>query len=270
MSKNKSNFQGVLIGYIELFKYLFSYHKITHLLNVPLSTNMIIVILGSIGVLRNVMEYYIAGKLARGWFLLTPDVFLTMFIFPIFLCFFATTLLHFFSNRLNLNVKIKEILSVLFFLQIVHLIIPFFDGLAPICHNLLYVDFRCLPIIFNIPELLYIKLIFSPLALTPFILFVTTYSSLGIALAWMFVGFILIKLYLKHFKFPVIKSVLALSITFYIVYLCVYVLYHFFINEVILGSNYMYGLFFVFMSIPSVMYVKMLLKEKITKKVTKL
>ena len=213
----------------------------------------VIFILGLIGVTRNILEVYIGGKWARAWFSLKPDVLFTMFFFPIFLCFFSITLLHFFSNHLGLKINIREILSVLFLLQVLHLFIPFFDGLA----HLYNIPFRLL-----VSGPLYIKLIFSPIAFTPLILLFTWPTSLGINIVWFFVSFILIKTYIKKFGFPVLKSVLALSFTFYLVYMSVYPVYLFFLNEVLIGSSWMFGLFFMFMSIPSIMYVKTLLEKE--------
>lgn len=208
----------------------------------------VIFILGLIGVTRNILEVYIGGKWARAWFSLKPDVLFTMFFFPIFLCFFSITLLHFFSNHLGLKISIKKILSVLFLLQVLHLFIPFFDGLA---------DFYNIPYRLYFDSYLYAKLIFSPVAFTPLILLFTWPTSLGIDIVWFFASFILLKLYLKHFKFPIFESLLALGITFYVVYMSIYPVYFFFINESVIGSNYMFGLFFMFMSIPSVIYVRM-------------
>lgn len=212
---------------------------------------ILIIILGFIGIFRNILEVLLGGEWARAWFTLKPDVLFTMFFYPIFLCFFSATLLHFFSNQLGLKVSMKKIISILFLLQILHLAVPFFDGIA---------DLYNIPYRINFNSSLYKKLIFSPLAFTPLILLFTWPTSLGIDIAWFFVAFILLKLYLKHFKFPIFKSLIALGVTFYLVYMSIYPVYLFFINESIIGSNYMFGLFFMFMSIPSVIYVKTLLK----------
>jgi len=252
MNKYLLKAKNILNGYLELFRYLFSY-KINEVFKINISTNTTIIFLGLIGLLRNVSEVILGGRWARAWFALKPDVLFTMFFYPIFLCFFSTTLLHFFSNKLGLKVKIKEVLSVLLLLQIMHLFIPLFDGIADL---------------YNIPYRIYFsgsfyqQLIFSPLAFTPLIILFTWPTSLGIDIAWFFVSFILLKLYLKHFKFPIFKSLIVLGISFYIVYMSIYPLYFFFINEGIIGSNYMFGLFFMFMSIPSVMYVKMQLETE--------
>jgi len=245
-----SEIKSLLRGWIELFKYFFQ-PRIKYLLEISLSTDLILIILGFIGISRNILEVLLGGEWARAWFALKPDVLFTMFFYPIFLCFFSATLLHFFSNQLGLKVSMKKIISILFLLQILHLVIPFFDGIADI-YNIPY------RINFNIS--LYKKLIFSPLAFTPLILLFTWPTSLGIDIAWFFITFILLKLYLKHFKFPIFESLIALGISFYLVYMSIYPIYLFFINESLIGSNYMFGLFFMFMSIPSVIYVKTLLK----------
>ena len=251
MNKNILKIKNTLQGYLELFTYLFS-SKNKHLLNTHLNLIIMIIILGLIGLSRNFLEVWIGGDWARAWFALTPDVFLTMLFYPIFLCFFPTTLLYFFSRLFKLKVNIKAILSLLFFIQIIHLIIPFFDGLANVYN---------IPFNFEVSSTIYTKLIFSPVALTPLILFFTKPTSFGIDIVWIFLSFIFLKLYLKHFRFPVIESLSVLIITFYITYMSIYPTYYFFLNESIIGSNYMFGLFFMFMSIPSIIYVKTLLKR---------
>jgi hypothetical protein len=246
-----SKFKDLIKGYFELFGYLFSSKK-KHFLNLKMNLFPVMLLLGLIGVLRNILEVYIGGEWAREWFALTPDIFLTMFFYPIFLCFFSATLLHFFSNRLGLKIKMNYIFSVLFFIQITHIFIPFFDGLAEIFS---------IPYNIVLPSATYANIIFTPLALSPLIIFFTKPTSLGIDIVWIFVTFILIKLYWKEFKFSKLKSLLVLSITFYIIYISIYPTYYFFLNEMIIGSNYMFGLFFIFISIPSVMYVKSFLKN---------
>lgn len=208
-----------------------------------------VIILGTIGVSRNILEVAIGGEWARGWFDLTPDVFFTMFFYPIFLCFFSTTLLHFFSHLLGLKVEINKLFIIIFFLQFLHLFIPFLDGVA---------DFYNLPYRLDFNVAIYKKLIFSPLALTPLILFFTWPTSFGIDIAWVLVSIVFLYFYIKRLDLSVVKSLGALSLTFYIVYMSIYPIYFFFINEGIVGSNYMFGLFFMFMSIPSLMYVKMM------------
>jgi len=249
MRKN-FNIKKFFNGFGELFKYLYS-SKIKDSFNLDLKILPAIILLGAIGIGRNILEVMIGGDWARKWFAYTPDVYFTMFFYPIFLCFFSVTLLHFFSNKFGLKIKIIPLFSIMFFMQVVHLIIPFFDGLA----HVFDIPFR---IWFS--DNIYKILIFSPLALTPLIILFTYPTSLGIDVVWFFVTFVLIKMYIKKFKFPMIKSLAALAISFYITYMSIYPIYYFFINEGIIGSNYMFGLFFLFMSIPSIIYVAIMKK----------
>jgi hypothetical protein len=251
MNKIIFEIKNLLGSFLELLQYLFS-DKIRGILNSEINVCSMFIILGIIGLFRNILEVALGGQWARAWFSLKPDVLFTMFFYPVFLCFFSTTLLHFFSNQFGLKIKIRQIVSVLFLLQIVHLFIPLFDGLA---------DFYNIPCRLYYDTILYKKLIFSPLALTPLILLFTWPTSLGIDIAWLFVSFILLKVYLKQFKFPVFESLAVLTISFYIIYMSIYPIYFFFINETIIGSNWMFGLFFIFMSIPSAIYVKTASKE---------
>jgi hypothetical protein len=207
--------------------------------------------LGLLGIIRNLLEVYIGGTWANLWFALTPDIFFTMFVYPIFLCFFSTTLLYSFSRLLKLKIRLKELLSLCFLLQVTHLLIPFFDGLAHWLH---------IPHSYLFPVSTYRILIFTPLAVTPLIIFFTRPTSLGIDLTWLLVTFIQIKLFLRHYRFPRLRSLIVLGLSFYTLYISIYPNYSFFLNERIIGSNFAFGFFFLFMSIPSVMFVSTVLK----------
>jgi hypothetical protein len=257
--------RNLFSGYIDVFRYLFN-SKAKAFLNHEMISSpysgwsfpLMILILGIIGVLRNVLEIWIGGAWAREWFSWSPDIMLTMFFYPIFLCFFASVLLHFLLGLFKIRIRFTELFLVMFFLQISHLAIPFLDGLGEWLH---------LPYHFIITDSTYAKLIFTPLGLTPLIILFTWPTSLGIDVIWFFVSIFLIKLFVKHFNFKSglkshLKIAVPLALTFYIVYLSIYPLYYFFINENIIGSNYMFGLFFLFMSIPSVVYAKSCLESE--------
>jgi hypothetical protein len=225
--------------------------KIKNISETPLLSRVLV--LGLIGVGRNVLEVLIGGEWARAWFSLSSDLFFTMFFYPVFLCFFGSMVLHFFSRRFGLDIKMKKIFSVLFFLQLVNLLIPVLDGLA----GRYAIPFR----LSFIEPLPYVKLIFSPLAFTPLILLFTWPTSLGIDIAWFLTAIVLLNLYIRRLKLPLLRSLLALCISFYTVYMSIYPVYLFFLNEVVRGSNYMFGLFFLVVSVPSVIYVEKMKKR---------
>lgn len=233
-----SEYSGIL-----KFPFLFSLNLS---LNFEPKLSIALFILGSIGILRNFLEVFIGGAWANEWFALTPDIFFTMFFYPIYLCFFPTMILYLISKLLKLDIQISKLFSLFFLLQISHLFIPFFDCLGDKCQ---------IPHSYLIQTPTYIKMIFSPLAFTPFIMFFTRPTSLGINITWFFITFILIKLYIKQFKQPVLRSLLALGFSFYILYISIYPNYSFFLNERQIGNNYLFGLFFMLMSIPSIIFV---------------
>jgi hypothetical protein len=232
-------------GYLGLAAYPFS-SKTDRFLGFSAGLPFMLLWLGLLGIARNLLEVFIGGAWANLWFALKPDIFFTMFCYPVFLCFFSTTLLYFFSRLLKLEVKIGEILSLCFLLQVSHLFIPFFDGLA---------GWLSIPYNYLLPVSTYRTLLFSPLAFTPLIMFFTRPTSLGIDLTWLWITFILVKLFCRHYRFSVWRSLTVLAATFYILYMSIYPNYSFFLNERVIGSNVMFGLFFLFMSIPSVMFV---------------
>lgn len=211
------------------------------------------VVLGSIGTVRNLLEVAIGGAWANAWFALKPDIFFTMVMYPVFLTLFPAVLLWSFSALFKIRVKMSELLSLLFLTQVLHLAIPFFDCLAD--------RFR-IPHGVHVPLQAYVAMIFSPVAFTPLILLVTRPTSLGIDIVWMFVAFVLMKTYIRHYRFPVIRSLAALGLTFYLLYLSIYPAYLFFLNERIIGSNFAFGLYFMFLSIPSVCFVDTVIKKE--------
>lgn len=111
------------------------------------------IILGSIGTLRTLLEVAIGGVWANAWFALKPDIFFTMVMYPVFLAFFPTVLLWSFSGLLKIKVKMLELFSLFFLMQLLHLAIPFFDCLADRFH---------IPHGVHVPLQAYIALIFSP------------------------------------------------------------------------------------------------------------
>ena len=104
----KQNFKNLIKGYGGLFKFPFS-KETGSLLGFRSGLFFMLIILAAIGIIRNFLEVYIGGAWANQWFALRADIFFTMFFYPIYLCFFSTTLLYFFSRLFKLNVKISEI-----------------------------------------------------------------------------------------------------------------------------------------------------------------
>ena len=251
--------KNVFHGYFALFRYplggdgRFLFHQRPGLI-------FSFVVLGSIGTVRNLLEVAIGGAWANAWFALKPDIFFTMVIYPVFLAFFPALLLWSFSALFKIRVKMSDLFSLFFLMQLLHLVIPFFDCLADrfrIPHGVHI--FRGED---HIPLQAYVAMIFSPVAFTPLILLVTRPTSLGIDIVWMFVAFVLMKTYIRHYRFPVIRSLAALGLTFYLLYLSIYPAYLFFLNERIFGSNFAFGLYFMFLSIPSVCFVDTVIKKE--------
>jgi len=234
MGKIKNLFRG----YLELFKYFYS-SKSKYFLNFPLSIGVSLIILGLIGIIRNILEVLVGGSWARAWFAFKPDIFFVMFFYPIYLCFFPIVLIFFLTKIFNLKIDIKKIFLFFFFLQIVHIFIPFLDGLAEI-YNIPYHLF--------LDSSLYLKLIFSPLALTPIILFFTVPTSFGINVVWLFTTIVSIKFFSRELQISFKKVIPILIIGFYIVYMSIYPVYYFYLCQ----NDYLFGLYFMILSIFSV------------------
>jgi hypothetical protein len=249
LSGIRSYLLSLFSGFADIFRYLFN-SKATAFINPGMiSTHnllLMVFVLGIIGVLRNIIEILVGGSWALQWFSWNTDVMFTMFFYPIFLCLFTAALMHFFLKIFKIRVRFSQLLSILFFLQVIHLAVPFIDSIGELLH---------LPYHFIIPASAYAKLIFTPLAWTPLIILFTWPTSFGIDVAWVFASAFFLKLFLKHFRLGA-KAIIPLIISFYIVYLSIYPVYYFFINENIIGSNFMFGLLFLLLSIPSFIYAR--------------
>ncbi len=248
----KSDISRAISGFGKILLYPFKKSS-TPFLRSEISIISIIVIAGLIGILRNLLEVWIGGKWANMWFSMSPDIFFTMFFYPVFLTFFPTVILYNISCLFRLKTEIREILRVFFFLQVFHLLIPFFDMLAALFN---------IPHSYLFPVKTYIKLIFSPLAFTPFIILFTRPTSLGIDIAWFFTAVVMLKYYLKTRRYSFFRAIISLGITFYIIYMSIYPNYTFFLNERLRGDNFHFGLFFAAISISSVLIYKSILSGK--------
>lgn len=202
-----------------------------------------IFLLGFIGLVRNALEVAFGIHANQKWYSFDLDINLTMFIFPIYLCFFGSFILHFLSKKLGESPPYKKIFSYTLYLQLLHLVIPFLDFLG--------VRLR-IPFLFVMP-FPYIESYFTP-ALT---------MSFGIVFAWILTAFTMAFAFIKVFKTKICKSIIILTISFATIYFPTYHLFptfNTFFNSVFLPdlhwskSFYGYAVFFFICSLIGIRY----------------
>jgi len=231
-------------GYILVLKSIFfkvDYKKF----DLPVKISTAIIILGLIGLLRSFISILFGIKFFNGvYFTFDLGALFTMFVFPIFLCFFPAMIITSTFKLWNFKINPKNIIGFFFFMQFVHILIPFLEWL----------QFRfCIPCSFPIsPPQIYLKLAISPLALTPLIFFVTNACTLGINTAWVFASIATIK-YGMNYKVPLKRFLFVSMIIFYIIYVISYPAYLLFYSQ---GNNFYYAMTYLVGTIGAILYFK--------------
>jgi len=114
-------------GYISLAKEIFCIENQEEFFELELNPWSMITILGLIGLLRNVLEVLLKIRIHPKWYVLDIDINFTMFFFPIYFCFFGSFIIYLISRFFNQRVPYKRLISLTFYLQFLHLLVPFID-----------------------------------------------------------------------------------------------------------------------------------------------
>lgn len=119
----------ILDGYISLVREMLGLRNDASFLSLPAKLGTLIVICGLIGLVRNWVSA--SWNVLPGFYGFQLDMIWTMFIFPIQLFLFPGALLHWLLHLLGYrHIRVETLFSLSFHLQILHLIIPFFDWLG--------------------------------------------------------------------------------------------------------------------------------------------
>lgn len=234
-----------LKGYPDLVREIFFLKNNKNFFKLKLSIFSIILILGGIGFLRNALHVFLGITQTPEWHSFNPDIVFTMFVFPIYLCFFSAFILHFLSEWIGEKIPYNKLFSFAFYLQFLHLIVPFLD----------YIGFQL-----QLPW-------FFPLALPAIqgYFFPVLVFTLGITVIWLVTGYLTSKVFIKYFKIKKIETALILTTCFIFLYLPIYHLWpafntvfnFFFIpGPVSPKFFYGYGAFFVICSFIGIWYYK--------------
>lgn len=240
----KSELKDICSGYSDLIKELFFIKNEKKYFNLNLRIVGIILILGAIGILRNIGEVIFDINPYGYWYTMHPSILFTMFFFPMYLSFFSSFVIFNISNLFKLHLNLLSIFSLSFYLQAVHLLVPFVDKIA--FKNNLPFEFH----IAFIPNKIYF---FNIIVMT-----------IGIMAAWFITFIIFVKVFIFRFKVPPIKSIISLFISFLIIYLPVYhiwPLFNYVFNLIFSindhpfnGAPWGYGTFFMLCSIIGIIY----------------
>ena len=119
----------ILDGYISLIREMLGLRNNALFLSFPASVTVLILVCGLIGLVRNAMST--AWNVLPGYYSFLPDILWTMFNFPIFLFLFPGALLHWLLHRFGYrDVRLEAVFALSFYLQLIHLIVPFIDWLG--------------------------------------------------------------------------------------------------------------------------------------------
>lgn len=214
-----------------------------------------ILILALIGIFRVILEVKLGINLDGKWFSYDGDILFAMAAYPIYLCFFLFMCLHILFKLFNIKNSQNKLISFLFFIQFMHLLIPWLDYLGfeyGIPYNTTpYLNAQSMAANFtlnpfsSLPSIYYLPVYFTPL-----ILFFTIVTTFGINTIWLLTGIAFV-IFLKKLKVSAPKITLLMLIIFQIIYWPVYKYYFVFdgLFRRATGLNhythYGYGIYFL-------------------------
>ncbi len=236
---------GKLIsGFGSIYKFLFM-RVDERCFSLPVKLIPALSILALIGLARTAISVLLNIRFHSGvWFSFNPGVVFAMLFFPVFLAFFPGMMVDFACRRWRVKIAGETILGFFFFVQGVHILIPFLEFLQ-----------RSLRIPCSAPLIsgrIYLTAAISPLALTPLIFLVTYASTLGITAAWLISTAATIRFGVSR-RIPIGRFLLLLMGTFYVIYVLTYPTYWLFFSH---GNNFYYGMIYLLGSIGPVIYFK--------------
>ncbi len=119
----------ILKGYTSLIREMLNMQNDDSFLSLPAGLAALIVICGTIGLLRNALS--VGLDVLPGFYSFHLDILWAMFSGPVHLFLFAAALLHWQLHLLGYRrVRVETIFALSFHLQILHLIVPFLDWLG--------------------------------------------------------------------------------------------------------------------------------------------
>jgi hypothetical protein len=236
--------KSLLLGFPRVLKSMFRRIDYSNIA-LPVNLTQALAILALIGLARTMISVLLGIRFHGGlWFSFDPGVVLTMLVYPAFLCFFPAMAIDYACRSWKTGIETRTILGLAFFLQFVHLGIPFLESIQrtlrfPVCVPL-------------IPLEKYGIAAVSPLALTPAIFLVTRACTFGITAAWLIATVVLIRFGSVN-RVPMVRFLILLAAVFYLVYVITYPTYWLFF---LYGNNFFYAMTYLVGAVGPVLYFK--------------
>jgi len=241
----------LLQGYLSVIREMLFIKNRVEYFNLELNIFWILLILGAIGFLRNALEVVFGINPFGKWYTMDADIIFCMVIFPMVLVFIGSHIIHLVFKAFKIKIPYLKLFSLAFYLQILHLIVPFLDLLA----DNIYIPHR-----YFLPEHLQYKY-FA----------VAIYMSLGIIVVWLLTMLILVKVFARHFRVNVLVTIPLLIISYIFLFIPLYYIFPVFniafnslvgadLNPYVLFWGY--GVFFFLWTIISIGYYRRQLKKE--------
>jgi len=229
-------------GYTAMIREILCLKNENEFLELKLNPWLAFSILGIIGLLRTVLEVLLGITVHPKWYTLEYDVFFTMFFFVTHFCFWGALIIHVTSKLFKYDIHYHKIFSYIFCLQILQLLVPFFDWVGLELN---------IPYLFNV-----VPYHVGPFFSTPIAM------SLGIIFVWTVAAYITLKVFMKQFKLSLLRSIIVGLICFNILYWPIYHLWPTFdtifdmitTNMLPRGTVMGYGTFFMLSSLIGIYY----------------
>ncbi len=259
----KSSLINLYQGYFSILKYIFTGRNDGKFLQLNFGLPFILIVLMAIGFARNLLAVLFGirlifpGGMFFGFYSMRPDIVFVMAVFPVYLCFFGALILSLFLRVFSKQRYDKEILSICFYLQALHLLVPFLDIL----------NFKIdIPFYFQI----------FPIAALQFLVAHVIVMTVGIIVVWMLSGVAVIRFLKDLFQISPLKIFLIIFLIFNLFLWPIYLIFPFSnylfnaafsIKEIDDPMNmgrtgeayalfYGYATFFFFLAIPGIFYFR--------------
>ena len=239
-------FNQLFRGYVSCIKEIFCIKNDREYIELKSNIFIIFSILGFIGLLRNFLEVLLGINIHPKWYVLDRDISFTMFFFPIYLCFFGACAVHMASRLLKQNISYKKLFSYIFYLQVIHLFIPFID----------YIGLK-----YKVPWYFYLSRPYISSYFTNGLVMTS-----GIIVVWLITIYMNYKILVYYFKINILNTLMILIICFNLLY---WPIYHFWPsfntlfnlifhlpNNHLYGFYWGYGCFFMFSFFIGLLYYR--------------
>jgi hypothetical protein len=184
-------------GFLAITREAFGQKNGAEFLATPQRLWLLILCCTAIGLVRNTIAVWLGETTVLGkWYSFDLDVMLAMALWPNYLLFFGSFSIHLILKILGeKKVSYRKVFSYFFYLQLLHLVIPFPD----------LINFKYgIPITFHFTEGQIVNDYYTN----------GLSMSIGIVLVWLVTGYMTLKLFRKYQRVKVLSLLVAAIVTF--------------------------------------------------------